>query len=125
MNELLPSAKQPADNPLSFRDKQIAECVCEMLQVPLPSSIQDLSIEDQARHHLASNCPYAFCFKDIQFEFAAGVLTLRGRLPSFYLKQILQTWLSSLQGVRQIKNQVNVVSATGRSSQPELEFLDQ
>jgi len=45
---------------------------------------------------------------------------LRGRVPSFYLKQILQTWLRRLDGVEQIDNQVDVVSATGLSSEPHL-----
>ena len=96
---------------LSIREVKDAGCVCAILRLPLP-------VEEQARQHLLANCPYAFCFKDIRFDFADGVLTLRGRLPTFYLKQILQSFLRDLAGVEQIDNQVDVVSATGLSSEP-------
>jgi hypothetical protein len=41
---------------------------------------------------------------------------VRGAVPSFYLKQILQTVLMGLEGVALINNQVNVVSSEGLSS---------
>jgi hypothetical protein len=75
------------------------------------------SVEEQARQRLANNCPYAFYFKQITFEFAGGMLTLRGRVPTFYLKQMLQSWLRDLDNVKHIDNQVDVVSATGLSSE--------
>jgi hypothetical protein len=37
-------------------------------------------------------------------------------LPSFYLKQVLQTLLRDLDGVTRIANRVDVVSPTGLSS---------
>ncbi len=37
-----------------------------------------------------------------------GVLTLRGRLPSYYLKQIAQTAVAGIEGVRRIDNQIEV-----------------
>jgi hypothetical protein len=109
---------QTADNrqtscELSIRDAQEAGCICAIVKLPLPPPV-----EERARQHLLTNCPYAFCFRDIQFEFADGVLTLRGRVPSYYLKQILQTWLRKLDGVQQIENEVDVVSACGLSSEP-------
>jgi len=100
---------------LSIREAQQAGCICAVVKLPLPPPI-----EERARQHLTKNCPYSFCFKDINFEFSDGVLTLRGRVPSFYLKQILQTWLRRLDGVEQIDNQVDVVSATGLNSEPHL-----
>src|SRR5262245_36492767 len=100
---------------LSIRDAQEVGCICGIVKLPLPPPI-----EERAREHLMSNCPYAFCFRDIKFEFSDGVLTLRGRVPSYYLKQILQTWLRRLDGVQQIENQVDVVNATGLSSEPHI-----
>ena len=38
------------------------------------------------------------------------VLVVRGAVPSFYLKQVLQTVLRDVDGVRQIDNQVTVIS---------------
>jgi hypothetical protein len=51
-----------------------------------------------------------------RFFEANGVLEVRGCVPSFYLKQVLQTVLSDLDGVCWIDNQVEVVSPRGLSS---------
>lgn len=74
------------------------------------------SVELLARRMLAEKCTFAFCFNQVTFSYSQGVLTLDGRLPSFYLKQVLQTVLRDLDGVTRIDNQVNVVSSTGVSS---------
>jgi hypothetical protein len=73
-------------------------------------------IEALARRRLSSRCPYAFYFRYISCSYDHGVLTLHGRLPSFYLKQVLQTMLNNVDGVERIDNQVDVVSANGLSS---------
>jgi hypothetical protein len=44
------------------------------------------------------------------------VLTLCGCLPSFYLKQILQTLLRDLEGVERIENLVHVTGAPSRAA---------
>jgi len=77
---------------------------------------QRQSVELLARRWLAEKCTYAFCFNQVTFSYAQGVLTLEGRLKSFYLKQMLQTLLRDLDGVTRIVNRVDVVSATGLSS---------
>lgn len=62
-----------------------------------------------ARHaHLRSH--------SIGIEFKEGRLVLMGHLPSFYLKQMLQTTLRGLAGVERIENRVIVVSSNGISS---------
>lgn len=43
------------------------------------------------------------CIKELD-----GQLVLEGRLPSYYLKQMLQTVLRDIEGVRQIDNRVTV-----------------
>lgn len=45
----------------------------------------------------------------IKIEQENGTLVLHGRVPSYYLKQILQTTLRDIEGVDQIDNQVQVV----------------
>ena len=52
-----------------------------------------------------------------QFEFDCReeVLVVRGLVPTFYLKQVLQTMLKDLDGVSLIDNQVTVVSPDGLS----------
>ena len=74
------------------------------------------SIEELARRRLTENRSYARCFRDITIEHDSGVLLLRGRLPTFYMKQVLKTLLRDLDGVDHIENQTDVVSATGLSS---------
>jgi hypothetical protein len=48
--------------------------------------------------------------KSLKFEVIDDTLVLTGRLPSFYLKQVLQTILQDLPGVSCIHNRVEVVS---------------
>lgn len=42
-------------------------------------------------------------------EFADGVLFLRGRVPSFYCKQLAQEAVGRLPGVLDVVNQIDVV----------------
>ncbi len=52
----------------------------------------------------------------IEAEFYQGTLVLKGRLPSFYLKQLLQEALRQVEGVDTIDNRVDVVCCDGVSS---------
>ncbi len=47
--------------------------------------------------------------RDIVCEFLAGALVLRGRVPTYYLKQIAQHAVGHLDGVERIDNQIEVV----------------
>jgi hypothetical protein len=71
----------------------------------------------QQRFH---NCSYAYYFNRITWRYVGGTLTLEGRVPTFHLKQILQTMLLDVELVQRIANHVDVVSATGLSSQREV-----
>ena len=73
-------------------------------------------VEELAYRRLSEKSLYSFYFKMITCHYEDGVLTLRGQLPTFYLKQVLQTWLRDLDFVEHIDNQVDVVSALGLSS---------
>ena len=86
------------------------------IAVRLGGDSQRSSVERLARRRLAEKCPYAFCFNQVTFSYSQGILTLEGRLPSFYLKQMLQTLLRDLDGVTRIVNRVDVVSPIGLSS---------
>jgi osmotically-inducible protein OsmY len=48
----------------------------------------------------------------VSCEFRAGVLTLRGRLPSYYLKQVAQAVVAEVEGVERIDNQIEIVART-------------
>ena len=71
---------------------------------------------EMASRRLAENCPYAFYYRNVSMHFANGVLTLRGRLPSFYLKQVLHSFLMKIDGVERLDDQVDIISSTGLSS---------
>jgi hypothetical protein len=73
-------------------------------------------IEQAARKWIARNCPYQFYFRNVDIHFDAGVLTLHGRVHSFYLKQVLQSVLGELSVVERIDNLVEVISSVGLSS---------
>lgn len=73
-------------------------------------------VRDAAREYLQEHCSYWWYFSHIEMHFRAGVLTLCGTVPSYYLKQILQTFLTKVDEVQRIDNQVNVISSTGLSS---------
>ena len=59
---------------------------------------------------LISQQPH-FQGRDAKFEFLLvdNVLVVRGQLPTFFLKQILQRTLRELEGIERIDNQVEVV----------------
>jgi hypothetical protein len=48
-------------------------------------------------------------------EYERGVLTINGELPSFYLKQMVQSLLRNLDGVERLENRIVVVNPTGMS----------
>lgn len=65
---------------------------------------------------LSRSCHFTRHWREIACEFRDGVLTLHGSVPSFYLKQVLQSILKDVPGVERIDNRVDVVSAAGLSS---------
>ncbi len=86
-----PGTKELGDS----RKKQIETEVCDRLKR-----------HDSFRGHWDS----------LTVEVVDGVLILAGRLPSFHLKQVLQTTMKNVPGVIRIVNRVDVVSARGLSS---------
>ena len=54
----------------------------------------------------------------LQIHCRDGRITLSGHLPSFYLKQVLQTIVGDLPGVQSVDNAVEVTVGTGRRQMP-------
>ena len=73
-------------------------------------------IEELARTELDRHCHFCGRVDGFQFEYREGVLTVRGRVPSFYLRELLERVLTRVNGVRNIDNQVDVVCCDGLSS---------
>lgn len=79
---------------------------------------QDLFLEDAARRRVAEHDYFRSRIGELSICCRHGKLEVRGRLPSFYLKQVLQTCLLEVPGVDRIENRVRVVSPNGLSSTP-------
>jgi osmotically-inducible protein OsmY len=58
--------------------------------------------EDRLRHSAYPELGDVFC------SFHEGVLTLRGRVSSYYLKQLAQTLIGQITGVEELHNQLEV-----------------
>ena len=91
-----------------------------LMTVSESTEAEDMAVHhrvvSQARGRLSQHHHFR-CHNDaIDIGFDKGKLVLLGRLPSFYLKQVLQTVLRDLPDVSQIENRVDVVSSDGLSS---------
>jgi hypothetical protein len=53
----------------------------------------------------------------LSIEQRGKTLCLSGRLPTFYLKQLVQETIRHIPGVQSIHNEISVVSAAGMSSE--------
>ncbi len=47
----------------------------------------------------------------VRCEYHDGLLTLHGRLPSYYLKQVAQEAVARLDGVSRVENRIEVISS--------------
>lgn len=74
---------------------------------PVSSPSEKEIVEANVRSKLQRSCyPQVQC---VLCEFHESVLTLRGRVSSYYLKQIVQTLVFRLDGVIELNNRVEVV----------------
>jgi len=73
-------------------------------------------IEESARTELERHCHFGGRVDGFHFEYHEGVLTVRGRVPSFYLRELLERVLMRVNRVQSINNQVDVVCCDGLSS---------
>ncbi|MGO9110321.1 MAG: BON domain-containing protein [Thermoguttaceae bacterium] len=69
-------------------------------------SKEKAAVEAEARSRLRTSGYHQL--KRISCEFHEGVLTLRGLVPTFHLKQVAQTLIRRLEGVAEINNRLEV-----------------
>lgn len=74
------------------------------------SKMQPEKIVQRAQGLVEEQMHFAGRSHRFEFDLRDDVLVIRGNVPSFYLKQVLQNALKGLEGVRRIDNQVTVVS---------------
>lgn len=65
-----------------------------------------LDVEEQARIRL-QHSPYR-AIRRVSCHLEDGVLTLVGRVPTFHYKQLAQTAVADLRGIREIVNAIRV-----------------
>jgi hypothetical protein len=73
-------------------------------------------LTDLARRKLEQHPHFHGHTNQLRIEQRGATLCLSGRLPSFYLKQLVQEALLRLPGVREIDNDIDVVNPAGVSS---------
>lgn len=78
-----------------------------------------VDMEQLARNAIAGHSHFRGRADGFEFEQNGDVLTVRGRVPSFYLKQVLQAALMRLDDMRVLNNQVEVVSCAALRSPPQ------
>jgi hypothetical protein len=75
-------------------------------------TVVDNRVHETVRRRI-DGCSYKFIFNKVTWHCIDGQLTLRGSVPSFHLKQLLQELLRGIEHVAQITNRVDVVNSTG------------
>jgi osmotically-inducible protein OsmY len=85
-------------------------CVATMPDAPIVSSPQAGVVQSIERRLRESSYYY---LRTISAAYEAGVVTLRGRVPTFYLKQTVQALVERIEGVEQVVNLVDVVNPAG------------
>ncbi len=74
--------------------------------------IRPASTVEVAEARLRGNAYLAL--RSVSCTYGRGVLTLRGRLPTYYLKQIAIATVSEVEGVERVADEIEVVSVSRR-----------
>ena len=83
--------------------------VFPMLEQETGLSKEKEMVEAEARSRLRTSGYHQL--RRIACEFHEGVLTLRGHVPTFHLKQVAQTLVRELDGVGAINNRLEVAGS--------------
>jgi hypothetical protein len=87
-----------------------------LLERPSAQSCERYDISSLARQHLEHHPHFRGRVNDVFIEQRGRTLFLTGRLPTFYLKQLVQEAVRHVPGVHHIRNLIDVVSVEGVSS---------
>jgi hypothetical protein len=82
------------------------------------------SVEKRAHDLLAEHPHFRGRAGSFSYEYRDEILIVRGSVPTFYLKQLLQTVLKQVHGVSRINNQIDVVSSDGVGSVRSIRRVD-
>ena len=85
-------------------------------EAPRATTVERSNLSSIARDYLEKHPHFRGRINDVAIEQDGRTLFLTGRLPSFYLKQLVQEAVRHVPGVHQVRNLIDVVSAEGISS---------
>jgi BON domain len=74
------------------------------------------NLSQLARDYLEHHPHFRGRLGDVSIEHEGRTIFLSGRLPTFYLKQLVQEAVRHVPGVQNVRNLIDVVSADGISS---------
>jgi hypothetical protein len=80
------------------------------------TAVHAANLEQQARDLLEQHAHFRGRARLFQYTCDSGVLRVRGVVPTFYLKQLLQAALKGLEGTVSIDNQVVVACCTNTAA---------
>lgn len=83
---------------------QVSDSPTCVLASPGPSR----GVAEDAESRLRCNAYLAL--KNVSCEYQEGVLTLRGCLPTYYLKQMAQATVARVEGVEHVVNEIEVMA---------------
>ena len=79
-------------------------------------SCERYDLSSLARQHLEHHPHFRGRVNDVFIEHKGRTLYLTGRVPTFYLKQLVQEAVRHVPGVQRVRNLIDVISADGISS---------
>jgi hypothetical protein len=87
-----------------------------LLEQPSTQSCERYDLSTLARQHLEHHPHFRGRVSDVFIEHRGRTLLLTGKLPTFYLKQLVQEAVRHVPGVQQVRNLIDVVNVNGISS---------
>ncbi len=87
-----------------------------LLDQPSTQSCERYDLSMLARQYLEHHPHFRGRVNDVFIEHNGRTLQLTGKLPTFYLKQLVQEAVRHVPGVQSVRNMIDVVSSDGVSS---------
>ncbi len=87
-----------------------------LLDQPSTQSCERYDLSTLARQYLEHHPHFRGRVNGVYIEHNGRTLQLTGKLPTFYLKQLVQEAVRHVPGVQSVRNMIDVVSSDGISS---------
>jgi hypothetical protein len=88
-----------------------------LAELPSTRTTERTDLAKMAQQHLERHPHFRGRLTGLRIENHGKTLFLSGRLPTFYLKQLVQEAVRYLPGVQHVRNEIDVVNPFGVSSE--------